>query len=349
MIKKNLSIIIVVAILLALAGAIFGINYLNRTSYVATVAGQKITVAEYNFFLASVKQEMELEAEEASREGMWNNPALVEDAKKKALNMAKEFEIQVMKAKERNYSLDSDDLRQVEDASSYFINEYMSNLQNSGVESSKIRSEAEKQFKENYRVSIKQYKKILSDFMLVYKIADEEQAKLTATEEEIKAHYDENSENFINTTLRHILFFTVDEQTGQPFADEKIKEIEKKANETLEKIKSGEDMVELVKELSEDPGTKESGGELPPIGKNGYLPELWDWSIKSKVNDIGVVKAPYGYHVVRLEKVTTYEDAKENVKKVVIADKYEELVKEWAKDSKYDVEQNGNVIDKIKI
>lgn len=348
-IKKNASIIIVVAVLLALAGAILGINYLNRTSYVATIAGEKITVAEYNFFLAAVKQEMELEADESSREGMWNNPALVEDAKKKALNMAKEFEIQVMKAKERNYTLSSDDAKEVDNMAEYYLNQLMSNLQYSGVDSSKIRSEAEKQFKNSYRVSIKQYKKILSDFMLVYKLADEEQEKLTATEEEIKSHYDKNSDNFIKTTLRHILFFTVDEQTGLPFEEDKIKEIEKKANETLEKIKSGEDMATLAKDLSEDVSTKDSGGELPPLEKNGYFPELWDWSIKSKVNDVGVVKVSYGYHVVRLEKVTTFEDVKENVKSVVLSDKYEELVKEWAKDPKYDVEENGNIIAKIKI
>ncbi len=349
MIKKNMSIIIVVATLLLLAAVIFGINYLNATNYVATMAGEKITNAEYNFFLASVKMEMENEADEASKEGMWNNSVFVEDAKKEALNRAKEFKIQVIKAKEQGVTLGSEDMKYVDSVIQNFLSDAMQSLSGSGVSSANLQKEAEKEFKNTYRVSTKQYRKILEQFMLVSNFAEQEQEQLDADEGEIKTYYDENTEDFEMYTLRHIMFFTVDTETGLLYEEDKLAEIKAKAEDTMQKVKDGEDMAELAKELSDDPYVQDSEGMLTVYKGSGY-DSIEEWAFSGKdEGDIGILETEYSYHVIRVERKSTYDDMKENVRNVVIANKYEAIVDEWAKDPKYDVVKNGNVLDKVKI
>ena len=349
MFKKNGSIIAIVVILLVLGGAIFGINYVNATSYVATVAGEKITNPEYNYFLALVKGEMEQEGvSDQTIDSIPNSDVWVEQAKKEALDRAKEFKIQVIKAKEKGITLEAKDYKDIQSVKENLISQIMSNLSAAGT-TKNVREQAEKDFKKVYNISLKQYGKIVEDLKLVYKFSEGEQKKLTATDDEIKDHYNKNKNDFDIVTIRQALLATVDIQTGQPLAEDKIKEAEKKANETLEKAKAGEDMIALVKAVSNDPAVSENEGKLEVNYISDWPKEFKDWVFGNKKGDIGLVKSDYAYHVIKIEDRTSFDSAKEKVKSAVLANKYEEIVDKWAKEPQYDVVKNGNVMESIKI
>jgi len=94
-----------------------------------------------------------------------------------------------------------------------------------------------------------------------------------------------------------------------PMTDEQTKEMEefnKKAKETaddiLKKINKGEDFDALAKEKSEDPGSKEQGGDLGYFQKGQMVPEFETEVFDNlKVGEVSKepVKTQFGYHIIK--------------------------------------------------
>jgi parvulin-like peptidyl-prolyl isomerase len=71
----------------------------------------------------------------------------------------------------------------------------------------------------------------------------------------------------------------------------------------VERINAGEDFAALAKEFSEDPGSKDNGGDLGWVGKGQFVPEFE----KAIFEDLDIgevtqvpVKSEYGYHIIKL-------------------------------------------------
>lgn len=126
------------------------------------------------------------------------------------------------------------------------------------------------------------------------------------TDEEAKAFYEENSEQFEQPEMvraSHILILTPDD------ADEgTMKEKEEAANEAAEEVRAdGADFNEVAKKLSEEPGADESGGDLDFFTKEQMVPEFADAAFGMEVGEISdPVKTQFGYHVI---KVTDKKEA----------------------------------------
>ncbi|MFZ5986563.1 MAG: peptidylprolyl isomerase [Bacillota bacterium] len=345
---KNKKMVISAAVILLVVLAIGGyIYYASATSYVGTVAGEKITRNEYSFFLGSVKLQMESDAnltDEASREAFWNSKVEGNDAravaKQRALDSAKEFKIQLIKAREKKLFLNDKDMKNVEDSIDSLIGEMSAKFQG--------KPEAEKEFKKIYNISFKQYKEVLKDLMLVYKFVQEEQKGISVTEEDMKAEYDKNSNKFDKVTVRHILFPTKNLQTGEPLSNDEQKKADDKSKETLEKINNGGDIEALAKELSADPTAKDNGGIIEMDYTRG-IPEIKDWAMKEKVGTLSVVQSEFGYHVVKLEKRTSYNDVKDKVKNSITSEKYQKILEQWTKESQYNLVENKFALDSVKV
>ncbi len=78
----------------------------------------------------------------------------------------------------------------------------------------------------------------------------------------------------------------------------------KTAKEILEKAKGGADMAELAKEYSEDPGSKSRGGLYEGVVKGQFAAEFEQAVSKLKPGEVApdLVKTPYGFHIIKLEK-----------------------------------------------
>ena len=98
----------------------------------------------------------------------------------------------------------------------------------------------------------------------------------------------------------HILISTKDSTTNQDFSPEKKKEKKKLAEKVLQRAKKGEDFGKLAKEFSEDPGSKDAGGEYTfPRGQ--MVPEFEAAAFSMKTNQISdLVETSYGYHIIKL-------------------------------------------------
>ena len=98
---------------------------------------------------------------------------------------------------------------------------------------------------------------------------------------------------------RHILFLVPPGTDG--------KEAENKAKAAKARIEKGEKLEELAKTLSEDPGSKDRGGDLGEFGRGEMVPEFERAAFAAEPGKIvGPVRSPFGWHLILVtERVAT--------------------------------------------
>ena len=110
--------------------------------------------------------------------------------------------------------------------------------------------------------------------------------------------------------VQHILFMTVGK------TDAEVEEIKKKAEDVLKQVKKGGKFDELAKKYSEDPGSKDKGGDLSWIRQGQTVPEFEKTAFSLAPGQISeLVKTQYGFHIIKvLEKETAHTKPFEEVK-----------------------------------
>ncbi|MEZ4403878.1 MAG: peptidylprolyl isomerase [Kofleriaceae bacterium] len=70
------------------------------------------------------------------------------------------------------------------------------------------------------------------------------------------------------------------------------------ASEILAKVRGGADMVALMKEYSEDPGSKD--GKTYDVGPStGFVPEFKNLTLRLNLGEAGLVKTAFGWHIIK--------------------------------------------------
>jgi peptidyl-prolyl cis-trans isomerase D len=75
-----------------------------------------------------------------------------------------------------------------------------------------------------------------------------------------------------------------------------------KAESVLKQLQAGGSWSELAKKYSDDPGSKDQGGELGFAQRGKMVPEFDKAIFTQKVGDIAIVKSSYGYHIIQVEE-----------------------------------------------
>jgi parvulin-like peptidyl-prolyl isomerase len=74
-----------------------------------------------------------------------------------------------------------------------------------------------------------------------------------------------------------------------------------KAEDLLKRARSGEDFDKLAKENSEEPGAKESGGDLGWFGRGRMVKQFEDAAFSLKDNEISeVIESQFGFHIIQV-------------------------------------------------
>jgi peptidyl-prolyl cis-trans isomerase D len=133
------------------------------------------------------------------------------------------------------------------------------------------------------------------------------------SEDQLKAQYQQNIQQYQvpnRVHVEHILLFT----KGK--TDAEVAEIKKKAEDVLKQVKKGRSFEDLAREFSEDPGTKDKGGDLGWIVEKQTVPafEKAAFSLnKGQISDL--VQTEYGFHIIKLlDKETAHTKPFDEVK-----------------------------------
>jgi len=106
---------------------------------------------------------------------------------------------------------------------------------------------------------------------------------------------------------RHILLATVDPATGAELSDTLKAEKRLQAENLVRRARQGEDFAALVKEYSDDTGTKDKLGEYV-FSRGQMVPEFEAAAFTLQPDRISdVVTTAYGYHIIKLIRIIPSE------------------------------------------
>jgi parvulin-like peptidyl-prolyl isomerase len=141
-------------------------------------------------------------------------------------------------------------------------------------------------------------------------------------DEAIKKFYDEHASQFDlpeRIKASHILILTRDPLTQQPYTDKQLEEKRKQADKVLTRAKAGEDFTALAKEFSDDPNSRDQGGDLGTFTRGRMVAEFDAAAFSLEPNKISdLVSTKFGFHIIKvLEKLparkTPFDEAKKDI------------------------------------
>lgn len=146
-------------------------------------------------------------------------------------------------------------------------------------------------------------------------------------EEELKEYYEKNKHKFKRPEGLHLyhIFIKVELEA----TDEEKAKKKRRAEEILEKIKTGGDFGEIAYNYSED-AYRFKSGDLGVVHKGQLEPEIEKVAFSLKPGEIsGIIESIYGFHIIRVgeklpEKTMTFDEVREKLKKDLDAKRFDE-------------------------
>jgi parvulin-like peptidyl-prolyl isomerase len=168
----------------------------------------------------------------------------------------------------------------------------------------------------------------------VAKAALRRELDISTTDAEAMDYYTNHPSEFESPEtvhVRHILLLTMDPATQSPLSADQVAAKRKSIDDLLKRVKAGEDFATLATQYSEDPGSKEKGGELDPFPRGQMVPEFEAAAFSLGTNQVSdVVTTSYGFHIIKMLDKTP---AKKNSLDTVIDETSHTTVADALKDA----------------
>lgn len=161
------------------------------------------------------------------------------------------------------------------------------------------------------------------------KLPPEEEEELKLLARLVERYFDEQ------VRVRHILI-----RVDRNFTDKQKEEARKKIEEIKKKLDAGEDFITLAQKYSEDPGSKDRGGDLGFIARNDTVKEFEKVAFSLKEGQTSdVVETEYGYHIIRVverkpKRKPEFDMIKEDLLQYVMRKNAEKLYEDFVEDLK---------------
>jgi parvulin-like peptidyl-prolyl isomerase len=183
------------------------------------------------------------------------------------------------------------------------------------------------------------------------KAALQRSLNVTVTDDEVKKFYTDRPADFEQPEqvhVRHLLLMTMDPATKSPLPADQVATKRKQIEDLLKRARGGEDFATLAKQYTEDPGSRESGGEYTfPRGKMVPEFEAAAFSMTNgQISDVVVTK--YGFHIIKLldrvpAQTVPLTKVAEDIKNYLLQQKINKLAPAYFAKLKKD--QNVQIVD----
>jgi len=203
-------------------------------------------------------------------------------------------------------------------------------------EKNKLSEDQLKQALADQGMSLEKYREQLSDQMQKMRLLDQEiKSKVQVAKKEIEEYHKEHKDEFDappEVRLQQVLLMIPSEASTQ-----EIDRIRGKAEDILQKIRSGEDFNTMVKLHSQD-SSAAAGGDMGAFKKGELMPVLDEAAFGLKRGEVSsVIQTPMGFHILRVldkresQKMTEEERWRET-EDIIYNKKVEDKFKDWLKE-----------------
>ena len=150
-------------------------------------------------------------------------------------------------------------------------------------------------------------------------------------EAEVRAYYDQNQTQFQMPEEIRVRHLVVAVPAGA--SPDRVAAARAKAEGLLARLRSGEDLVKLIRESSDGP-TAKLDGDLGFLQRGQAIPEIEEAARDLKPGELaGPVRTGDGFQIIRLEEVRTpvrpYEQVKDDISKQLYEQKMENTYRTW--------------------
>jgi peptidyl-prolyl cis-trans isomerase D len=158
------------------------------------------------------------------------------------------------------------------------------------------------------------------------------EAQAKVSEEEVRTFFDLNKQDYATpkkVRASHILF-----RAGLDANPEESEKVPEQVLDVLEQARSGKDFGGLARKYSDDPGSREKGGDLGFFTKDQMVKPFSDAAFAMKAGDISdPVRTAFGWHIIKVDAI---QEAKEPVLAEVSGKIREKLSKDAARTLAFD-------------
>lgn len=326
----DIKIFIIVCAVIALI-LIAAVVSLAMPKNVATVQNNKVSKAEFQYYLSSYMQTFYMQYGYGQNYQTFLNSSYIEGAetwyelaKSQALSQAVQIEYLLQEAKKEGFKADSNK-----------ISEELNALEDSIKKNATENNLSIQDFcKQVYGVKLNQLKAITEDSIKAKQYMEAKIDGITVDEAELASFYEENKTTFDYNVVRHILI-TCDEDAEESVVNEKSKT----AQDILDRVNKGEDFSELAKQYSEDDGSKETGGVYEVQQNGSMVPEFEEWAFSHNVGETGIVRSMFGFHVMVLDSINnTLEQLRDEVVYAYKSNQFQTTLNEALNGGSYKIE-----------
>ena len=146
-------------------------------------------------------------------------------------------------------------------------------------------------------------------------------ASIRPEEEAVKAYFEQHRDEYAQRAqrrARHILI-----AADAAAVPEAVEAARRKAQQAIDRIRAGEPFAAVAKELSDDPGSAEQGGDLGSFERGVMVKEFEEAAFGLPPHQLSEpVRSPFGFHVIEVTEVRestapTLETARARVEQAV--------------------------------
>ncbi len=173
------------------------------------------------------------------------------------------------------------------------------------------------------------FERQVRDMVEVEQVVSAITADAKVTDDEVKRYYDQNRKMYDRpqeVRARHVL--VKDEIT---------------AKLVQQKVKGGGDFAAIAREYSEDPGSKNDGGDLGYFGRGKMVKEFEDAAFTTPPGQLSpLVKTKFGWHLLKVEdrkapRTQPFSEVKDEIRENLASERRRAAFSQWLAKRKADV------------
>jgi parvulin-like peptidyl-prolyl isomerase len=188
--------------------------------------------------------------------------------------------------------------------------------------------ESEEQFREalaGQGLTLEHLEELVRDRVLEEQLREAATGDVGPTEDEVRAYYEENEDEFRQTRAQHIL--VDDEELAEDLADRLQTAPAGRLDELFER---------LAARHSEDPGTADEGGDLGYFSPDQFVEEFEQAVAELDAGEVSdVVETEFGFHVIRVldRRVQPFEEARDEIAQRLAGEARDEAWQQWLQET----------------